>query len=262
MIGNRKAWNIAAQKYVDESPRLLDQAEAAPSLTDMELSILRPLLQPSPLVVHLQSGHGLDDLDLVRSGAASVVGIDFSLVTAKAAQARAIELDLPVRYAVSDVVHMGLRDKCADLVYTGKGALMWLPDIGAWAREVARLLRPGGYLFVYEAHPVSCLWTTDAEATHVRSDRSYFGGTRINDTFPASAIDRYSTSDGIDAVEWQWTLADVVNATLSAGLEVQQLGEYPEPFWRPPGVEAAAWSGSLPNSFSLLARRPGRADLG
>jgi SAM-dependent methyltransferase len=46
-----------------------------------------------------------------------------------------------------------LADGVADLVYTGKGALIWMPDIGAWAREAARLLRPGGHLFVYEGHP-------------------------------------------------------------------------------------------------------------
>src|ERR1035438_5028438 len=33
------------------------------------------------------------------------------------------------------------------------------------------------------------------------------------------------------------------------------LTEYPEPFWRPGGVNAAAWDGRLPNTYSLLARR-------
>ena len=32
-----------------------------------------------------------------------------------------------------------------DVVYTGSGALCWLPDIHRWARTVANLLRPGGY---------------------------------------------------------------------------------------------------------------------
>lgn len=42
---------------------------------------------------------------------------------------------------------------------------------------------------------------------------------------------------------------------VGAGLELLSLGEYPEPFWKPGGVNAAAWDGRLPNSFSLLARR-------
>jgi hypothetical protein len=45
----------------------------------------------------------------------------------------------------------------ADLVFTGIGALCWLPDIRRWAGIVAELLRPGGTLFIREFHPV--LWT-------------------------------------------------------------------------------------------------------
>ncbi len=46
-----------------------------------------------------------------------------------------------------------------ELVYTGIGALCWLPDIEGWARTVAALLRPGGRLFMREGHPM--LWTID-----------------------------------------------------------------------------------------------------
>jgi hypothetical protein len=36
-----------------------------------------------------------------------------------------------------------------------------MPDLAAWARDAARLLRPGGHLFVYEGHPAAALWTWD-----------------------------------------------------------------------------------------------------
>jgi hypothetical protein len=114
-----------------------------------------------------------------------------------------------------------------------------------------------GNLFIFDAHPAAPLWTLDGQHTGTRGDRSYFGGTRVNDTFPASAIATFASDPGIDAVEWQWTLADIVTALLSAGLELLHLGEHPDPFWRPSGGRAAAWDGRLPNTFSLLARRPG-----
>ena len=50
-----------------------------------------------------------------------------------------------------------------DLVFTGIGALCWLPDIARWAEVVAGLLRPGGRLFLREGHPV--LWALDDERT-------------------------------------------------------------------------------------------------
>lgn len=242
---NRIAWETAAQKYAVEHDDLLDEARNSSSLFTAELDILRPLLASSPAVAHLQSGHGLDDIALVAEGARSVVGVDFSSVTATAAQRRADELGVACRYVIGELPGAPLRDGCADLVYTGKGALIWMPDLLAWAQDAARLLRPSGHLFVYEAHPAVPLWTWDEDEPRIRPDRGYFERSHVNDTFP-----------GNGAVEWQATLGDVINAVLGAGLELVHVGEYAEPFWRPDGISAAVWNGRLPNAFSLLARRP------
>jgi hypothetical protein len=96
---------------------------------------------------------------------------------------------------------------------------------------------------VYEEHPAAVLWTWDEDRPQIRDDRSYFGRSHVNDSFPARG-----------AVQWQWTLGQIVTAITSAGLQIVHLSEHPEPFWRPGGVPAAAWGGSLPNSFALLAR--------
>ena len=36
-----------------------------------------------------------------------------------------------------------------DVVYTGTGALCWLPDVRRWAEVVAELLAPGGTLLLF-----------------------------------------------------------------------------------------------------------------
>ncbi|WP_034262686.1 class I SAM-dependent methyltransferase [Actinospica robiniae] len=242
--GNRSAWEAASEKHVREYQELLARARNECSLFAQELDLLRPILAHSPEVVHLQSGHGLDDIALVDAGARSVVGVDFSQVAATAAQRRADELGAPCRYVVAELPGAPLHDACADLVYTGKGALIWLPDLRAWAADVARLLRPEGHLFVYESHPAVPLWTWDEDEPRIRADRGYFERSHVNDTFPAHG-----------AVEYQATLAEVINAVLSADLELQYVAEFAEPFWRPDGVAAAAWGGRLPNMFALVARR-------
>ena len=241
---NRIAWEAASQKHVREYGDLLRQARKGSSLFDRELDLLRPLLRSSPAVVHLMSGHGLDDIALVANGAKCVVGVDFSQVAATAAQRRADELGVACRYLVAELPGAPLRAECADLVYTGKGALIWMRDRAAWARDVARLVRPSGHLFIYEAHPAVPLWTWDEDEPRVRPDRSYFGPSHVNDTFPAGG-----------AVEWQWTLGETINAVIAAGLEVVHVAEYAEPFWKPDDVAAAAWRGRLPNSFALVARK-------
>ena len=75
---NRVVWEGASQKYVREYADL-------------------------PQVVHLQSGHGLDDVALVQAGAECVVGIDYSQVAVRAAQHRADEFGVACRYVVAAV---------------------------------------------------------------------------------------------------------------------------------------------------------------
>ncbi len=162
------------------------------------------------------------------------------------AQERADALGAPIRYVRADVPPFPVPDASVDLVYTGKGAVVWVADLDAWARETARVLRPGGHLFVHEAHPMVPLYDLDAQTTHMRDDRSYFAASHVNDTFPAHG-----------AVERQHTLGSIVTAVAGAGLRVEVLREHAEPFWKPGEVEAAAWDGRLPNSYSLLARLSG-----
>jgi SAM-dependent methyltransferase len=245
---NRRAWDAASEKYVREQEDLLAQAARGSLLLASELDLLRPLMESSPAVVHLQSGNGLDDIGLVAAGARVVIGVDFSAVAARAAHRRATQLGVSCAYVVAEVPGVPLQDECADLVYTGKGALIWMSDLDRWARDVARLLRPAGHLFIYEGHPLVPLWTWNEETPGIRLDRSYFARCHVNDTFPAHG-----------AVEWQWTLAEIINAVISVGLDVVHVAEYAEPFWRPVGVSAAAWQGRLPNAFALLARRPSEA---
>ena len=161
--GNRAAWQRAAEKYVREHDELLAEAAAGGSLTAGELAVLEPLLRTAPRVVHLLSGHGLDDVGLVRAGARQVVGVDFSSVTTGAAARRSAQLGLSCAYVIAEVPPVPLADGCAELVYTGKGALIWLADLGLWASEIARILVPGGHLFVHEAHPLVPLWTWDTD---------------------------------------------------------------------------------------------------
>lgn len=253
---NRAAWNAAAQKYVDETAEILEQARQGVTLAAPEVELLRPVLETNPFVVHFQSGFGLDDLDLSRLGARGVVGLDFSSVQATAASERARAMEAPVSYAVAVVPESPLRSGCADLVYTGKGALMWLDDIAAWAIEVARLLKPCGALFVYEAHPATALWARDGERAALAEGVSYFGGTRVNDTFPGQAVERFAPEQGLRATEQQWTLGEIVNAVIAADMTITDLREYPDPFWKPVDSQGSPiWDGNLPNAFSMMATR-------
>lgn len=236
------AWLTVSEKYWREYDELLELAREGSSLVEVERRLLEPLLAGHPDVVHLQSGDGLDDHALVKAGARSVIGVDYSAPAAAASAKRAADLGVPIRYVVARIPQTPLNDGSADLVYTGKGAMIWMTDLDAWAAEIARILRPGGHLFVYDGHPAFALWSWDEDEARIRPDRAYFEPTYECDSYPANG-----------AVENQWNLGQIVNAVVGAGLPIRHLGEHPEPFWKMDEIEAAAWQGRLPNTFSLVA---------
>lgn len=114
-------------------------------------------------VVHLQCHIGTDTLSLARLGAKTVTGYDFSPSALEVARKLANDAGVEIDYVEGELYdapeRLG-RDRF-DVVYTGTGAINWLPDIKGWARVVAAVLRPGGVLHLHEGRPV--LWAMDHE---------------------------------------------------------------------------------------------------
>ena len=118
--------------------------------------------------IHLQCHIGTDTLSLARLGA-RMTGLDLSPVSLE--QARRLAADAGPTSTTSRPTRTPRRRPWAgarfDLVYTGIGALCWLPDIDRWAGVVDDLLVPGGRLFMREGHPM--MWAVDDGRTDVLS---------------------------------------------------------------------------------------------
>src|SRR5271170_6310130 len=106
-------------------------------------------------LIHLQCHFGKDTLSWARLGA-RVTGLDFSEAAVEAAAELAREIGVDARFVTAAVYDAPAAVAgCAyDIVYTGVGALCWLPDMEAWAKVVFDLLRPGGQLYLFEFHPL------------------------------------------------------------------------------------------------------------
>ena len=141
-------------------------------------------------VVHLQCHIGTDTVSLARLGARSVTGSTSHRRPWRRARASprapapTWTSSRPTLYDAVDA----LGAECFDVVYTGIGALCWLPDIRRWAGVVAGLLRPGGRLFIREGHPccgrcairarTACSWSstrTSRPTEHLRREDTYAG---------------------------------------------------------------------------------------
>ena len=120
--------------------------------------------------VHLQCHIGTDTISLARLGA-TMTGLDFSGASIAEAQRLSATCGTPVDFVEADVYDAPgvLPAGTFDLVFTGIGALCWLPDVRRWAKVVSELLRPGGRLFIREGHPI--LWSIDERRTDQTGDR-------------------------------------------------------------------------------------------
>jgi len=220
-------------------------------------------------LVHLQCHFGMDTLSWARLGA-RVVGVDLSEPAIAAARSLAEEAGLADRseFVVANVYDApaALDGRTFDRVYTGIGALCWLPDIEAWAQVVSALLRPGGRLHLVEFHPVThwCLSEDDLTVKYSYfHDGPWVWAEDLDE--PGSYADADATFDHNDTVEWNHGIGAIVTALAGAGMRIDALTERPSLFMQrwPFQVEAdhQVWVNppelpQIPLSFSLLATKP------
>ena len=182
--------------------------------------------------VHLQCHIGTDTLSLARLGA-RMSGLDFSPAALTEARRLAAATGTDIDYVQSDLydARAAFGDEQFDFVFTGIGALCWLPSIRRWAGVVESLLRPGGRLFLREGHPV--LWSLDERLTDrlaidfpyferpeplVWQDESTYVQTDV--TFTANVTHTFSHA-----------LSEVVTALLDVGMQVTRFEEHQSVPW-------------------------------
>lgn len=217
-------------------------------------------------LAHLQCHIGLDTLSWARRGA-RVSGLDFSEAAIRTATDLAAEIGLAhrARFVTADVYDAAdiLGAHAFDLVYTGTGALMWLPDIGRWARTVAGLLRPSGRLYLAEFHPLTDVLDDESGTT---AARDYFAREPQSYESPGSYADREARTAHNIATEWHHTFGDILSAITAAGLRIEFVHEHHMiPFRRfdtlvEEGTRFRYPTGSarLPLMYSLAATAPAR----
>jgi SAM-dependent methyltransferase len=182
--------------------------------------------------VHLQCHIGTDTISLARLGA-RMTGLDFSPAALVEARRLAASAGADVDFVESDVYGApdALGREAFDLVYTGIGALIWLPDIRRWAETVAALLRPGGRLFLREGHPM--LFTIDETVTDALVVRYPYVETVEPLVFDEDTtyVETTHLITNTTTHEWNHGLGEVVTALLDVGMRLTMLVEHDSVPW-------------------------------
>ena len=204
-------------------------------------------------LLHLQCHIGTDTVSWGRLGA-SVTGYDFSAPALEQARRLAARMGLEdARFVEGELYDAPerLAGERFDVVYTGVGALCWLPDIRRWAEVVASLLAPGGTLLMREGHPV--LWALD----HDRDDDQLVLATPYFETAePIRWDDAETYTEGGEGAiehtvtyEWNHGLGEILTAVLDAGLTIRRFEEHRDLEW-------AAWHLFTPDADTGRYRLP------
>ncbi len=235
MEANRANWDQRAPAHAMSPGYNVQRFIDDPAFIGEVVRFDRPLLGDlSGLTgVHLQCHIGTDTIGLSRLGA-RMTGLDFSSAAIEQARTLVAKSGDEVTFVESDVYDAAsaLGGEQFDLVFTGIGALCWLPSISRWAATVAALLKPGGRLFIREGHPM--LWSlADARPDGLLVvDYPYFerdepsvwadGGTYVETDVVFTANTTH---------EWNHGLGEIVTALISRGLQIIGLVEHDSVPW-------------------------------
>jgi len=230
---NRANWDERVPAHVASPSYHVERFVEDPSYLSEVVSFDRPRLGDVSGLrgVHLQCHIGTDTVSLARLGA-RMSGLDFSASAVEQARSFAGRLGLPVDFHVADVYDAAevLGAASYDFVYTGIGAICWLPDIRRWARTVAGLLKPGGRLFIREGHPM--LWALDPGPEVPVLKFPYFetveptvwdgGGTYVETDVEFTTTVTH---------EWNHGLGEIITAVQDTGLTFDSLTEHDSAPW-------------------------------
>lgn len=281
---NRANWDARAEVHVGPGGYSLERI-ADPDWISAVVAFDRPRLGDIGGLdgIHLQCHLGTDTISLARLGA-RMTGLDLSPNSIEHARRIAREAKVDVSYVVSDV-YCALEavggEPGFDLVYTGIGALCWLPDIRRWAQTARALLRPGGRLFVRDAHPVLQSLIAQVVGTHHPDRDQQPWITAPGTATPSLELPYWERDEPVmwrdemsyagtepvatpKSVEWNHALSEIVMAVLNAGFTLELLVEHDSVPWEAlPGLMVVDDNGEyrladrperLPASFTLIAR--------
>jgi SAM-dependent methyltransferase len=206
----------------------------------------------------------MDTLSWARKGAL-VTGVDFSPEAIITARQLSAELSIPALFIESNLYSLPeVLDSKYDIVYTGYGAICWLPDLDRWAKVIAHFLRPGGTFYIVEAHPMTNMIDENI-MDRVALTGSYFGQGPIRYESPNTYTDSNAPLKEQVSYSWSHPLSEIISSLTSAGLQVEWLHESPLGFFRGHPLmerrEDGHWQfpngvSDIPLTFSLRARLP------
>ena len=216
--GNRRNWNANAASWKAERDRdgLWRRCPCEPDLAfeGEALALIRacvPDLAGKQACV-IGSGDNYAAFALAGLGM-SVTSVDISENQLTNARERAEDLGLEMDFVRSDAAELdAVTDASFDLVCSTNGFFVWIDDLPGVFRQVCRIRRSGGHYVFYDIHPFQHPWKSQVKPLEMEKD--YWTTGPFED-------EKHGTC------EYNWTLSDLLNPLLDAGLQLVRIAESP-----------------------------------
>jgi len=185
-------------------------------------------------LLHLQCHFGMDTLSWARLGA-KVTGVDISDKAIMLARSLSDELKIEADFILSDIYELpDVLEGEFDIVFISYGVLCWLPDLNRLAEIIDRYLKPGGFFYIVEGHPILSIFDDSRDVTELKVVRSYFHELEPTRWEPEpDYADPDAVREDNPSYEWTHSMGDIINALIGAGLRIEFLHEFPKICWAP-----------------------------
>ena len=230
IASNREAWNASASQHRNSTAwcRLIESVHRPDfSCLDPTLTgLLKQLNLVGKDIVQLGCNNGRETLSLCSMGARSVVGVDQSSAFLEQARELASQSPHSPEFVEADIHALPASlDERFDVALITIGVLNWMPDIKAFFSHVAKTLKSGGVLVIYETHPfLEMLKPQSSDPWRISS--SYFQ----TEPFIEEKAIVYEGEGETNGVTSYWhihRLSDILGGIIGAGLQLREFTEYP-----------------------------------
>ncbi len=230
---NRAAWNETAPIHATQNLKELLEHFRTPGYSclhkPLEVERLQNLKLEGKAVAQLCCNNGRELISVKNLfNAGRCVGFDISDEFIDQARALNAAANQDVEFVRVNVLEIPeLYTAQFDLVYITIGALGWLPDLQVFLSTIARLLKPGGNVLIYEMHPILDMFDAErsTEQNPLELKHSYFKTSPYVET---GGLDYYSgTNYESKTMYWfHYKLSDLIGGLIREGLQITAFDEF------------------------------------
>ena len=233
--GNKLAWEDSfahsTSGFGEDHAKILKE-ETLPFLHPNFIQELRQYDLKDKKLLHLCCNNGRELASIVKGfEASSGVGIDIAENIVAQANKNAVEAGIPCEYFACNVLE--IQEQYIgqyDAVFFTIGAICWFEDLTELFQVASIYLKPGGYIFIYEAHPLQDIIPMPGDPSYdpeneLKIGWSYFKKEPFVDEMGMGYMgDQNRKSKTFTS--FSHTMSDYINGLAKNGMCIQSCEEY------------------------------------